>query len=184
MTSKEIFGRIDFSTSCGLFPWGDPSEYVHSVIGRIILYSEIGEESQAGEITLRIVLATAAINQHENLYDVCDADSAILEAAYAVLFNENGDTKEDLDIEPGWNNLVLLENVEVDPEHRQTTLVIQAIDTALAMFASEGLVVAVEEGLDLSIEQWKHLGFMRIAGTGFVFRDQLKVNPYRDKEPQ
>jgi hypothetical protein len=58
----------------------------------------------------------------------------------------------------------------------------QAIETALAMFASEGLVVAVEEGLELSIEEWKRLGFMRIAETGLVFRDQLKVNPYRDEK--
>ena len=48
------------------------------------------------------------------------------------------------------------------------------------MFASEGLVVAVEEGLELTIEEWKRLGFIRIAGMAFVFRDQLKVNPYRD----
>jgi hypothetical protein len=77
-----------------------------------------------------------------------------------------------------------LEKVEFDSEHRQTNFPIQAIETALAMFASEGLVVAVEEGLGFSIEEWKRLGFMRIAGTGFVFRDQLKVNPYRDEKSE
>jgi len=41
---------------------------------------------------------------------------------------------------------------------------------------------AVEEGLGLSIEEWKQLGFVRIAGTRFVFRDQLKKNPYRDEK--
>ena len=49
------------------------------------------------------------------------------------------EAKEELDIEPGWNNLVFLEKVEIDPQHRQTTLNIQAIETALAMFASEGV---------------------------------------------
>jgi len=28
----------------------------------------------------------------------------------------------------------------------------------------------------------KIIGFMRIAETRFVFRDQLKVNPYRDEK--
>jgi hypothetical protein len=61
----------------------------------------------------------------------------------------------------------------------ETTLTVQAIETALAMFASRGLVVAVEDWLDLSIEQWKQLAFARIAGTTLVFRDQLSRNPYQ-----
>jgi hypothetical protein len=184
MSNDETFGRVDFSVSSGFVPWGDPSEYVHTVTGKIVAYSETDEEIEAGEIVLRVVSATEVTNTGENLFDVCDADSAILEGIYAALFDQSGETKEDLDIEPGWNNLVFLEKVEVDPDHRQTTLTIQAIETALAMFASEGLVVAVEEGLELSIEEWKKLGFMRIAETGFVFRDQLKVNPYRDEKSE
>ncbi len=182
MTSDETFGRVDFSVSTGLVPWGDPSEYVHTVTGKIIAYSETDEEIEAGGIVLRVVSATEVTNTGEDLLDVCDAESAILEGIYATLFDQNGETKEDLDIEPGWNNLVCLEKVEVDPEFRQTTLTIQAIETALAMFASEGLVVAVEEGLELIIGEWKRLGFIRIAGTGFVFRDQLKKNPYQHRQ--
>jgi len=163
-------------------PWGDPSEYVHTVTGKIVAYSETDDEIEAGEIVLRVISATEATNHGEDLYDVCDADSAVLEGIYAALFDQQGETKDELDIEPGWSNLVFLEKVEVDAKHRQTGLVTQAIETALALFASEGLVVAVEEGLGLSTEEWKRLGFMRIAETRFVFRDQLKVNPYRDEK--
>ncbi|MBP89729.1 MAG: hypothetical protein CMJ64_23995 [Planctomycetaceae bacterium] len=46
------------------------------------------------------------------------------------------------------------------------------------MFCPEGLIVAVEDSLELSIEEWRQLGFRRIAESSFVFRDQLKVNPY------
>ncbi len=177
-----VFGRVEFALSTGLVPWDDPSEFVHTVTGKIIAYSETDEEIEAGEIVLRVVSATEATNTGEDLLDVCDADSAVLEGIYAALFDQSGETKEELDIEPGWNNLVFLEKVEIDPEHRQTTLNIQAIETALAMFASEGLVVAVEDGLELTIEAWKRLGFVRIAGTRFVFRDQLRANPYRDEK--
>lgn len=181
MNDEEFFGGVEFSVSAGLVPWDDPSEFVRTVTGKIVAYSDTDEEIEAGQIVLRIVMATEATNQGEDLYNVCDADSAILESIYAALFDRSGETKEELDIEVGWNNLVFLEDVEVDPKHRQTTLIIQAIETALAMFASEGLVVAVEEGLELTIDEWKRLGFVRIAGTGFVFRDQMKVNPYRDE---
>ena len=55
MTSDEVFGRVDFSVSSGLVPWGDPSEYVHTVTGKIIAYSETDEEIEAGELILRVV---------------------------------------------------------------------------------------------------------------------------------
>ena len=182
MTSDEVFGRVDFSVSSGFVPWSDPSEYVHTVTGKIIAYSQTDEEIEAGEILLRVVSATEATNTGENLLDVCDADSAILEGIYAALFDRSGETKEELDIEPGWNNVVFVEKVEVDAKFRQTNLPIRTIETALALFASEGLVVAIEDNLDLTKEEWRKLGFKRIGDSGLVFRDQLKVNPYRDEK--
>ena len=173
-----FIASIDSLANCFCFR----RTYGYTVSGTIIAYSETDEEIETGEIVLRIVLVTEATNTGEDLFDVCDADSAVLEGIYAALVDSQGELREELDIEPGWNNLVLVEKVEVDPEFRQTTLTIQTIETALAMFASEGLVVAVEEGLELSIEEWKRLGFVRIAGKGLVFRDQLKKNPYRDEK--
>jgi hypothetical protein len=78
---------VNFSLSSGLVPWGDPSEYAHTVTGKIIAYSETDEEIEAGEIVLRVVSATEATNTGEDLLDVCDADSAVLEGVYAALFD-------------------------------------------------------------------------------------------------
>ena len=146
MSDNEVIGTIEFSVSAGLMPWVEPCEFVHTVTGKIVAHPDMDEDIEAGEIVLRVVLATEATDRGENLYDVCDADSALLEGLYAALFDPNGETKEELDIEFGWNNLVLVEKVEVDPRFPQTTLMVQAIETALAMFASRGLVVAVEDG--------------------------------------
>ena len=54
----------------------------------------------------------------------------------------------------------------------------QLIRTVIAVFASDGLVVAVEKALELSVDAWRELGFRRIAGSPFVYADQLRVNPY------
>ncbi len=124
---------------------------------------------------------TEAVNRGERLYDVCDVDSADLESVYATLFDTNGEPLDELDIEPGWNNLLFVETVKIEPEFRSTPLVVQLIETAMAMFCPEGLVVAVEESLDLTVEEWRQWGFKRIAGSGFVVRDQLRVNPYGGK---
>jgi len=178
MSDEEFFGTVNFSVSAGLVPWGDPSEYVHAVTGKALALSDSGSEEDAGEITLKLVSATEAVNRGENLYDVCDADSSTLEAIYATLFDTKGEAKDELDIEPGWNNLLFIEAVKIEPEYQATSLRVQLIKTAIAMFCPEGLIVAFEDSLDLAVEDWRQLGFKRIAESPFVFRDQLRVNPY------
>jgi hypothetical protein len=177
MSQDDFSGTVNFAVSAGLVPWGDPSEYVHTITGKAL---DLDDE-EVGTITLKFVSATEAENRGDNLFDVCDADSAILEAIYATLFDTKGETKDDLDIEPGWNNLLFVEAVEIKPGFEKTSLRVQLIETAVAMFCSEGLVVAVEHSLDLTIEEWRQLGFRRIAESPFVFRDQLRLNPYEQR---
>jgi len=174
MSDDEYFGTVNFSVSAGLLPWRDPSEYVHTVTGKALDL----DENEVGTITLKLVSATEAENQGEPLYEVCDADSATLEAIYATLFDPKGETKDELDIEPGWNNLLFVEALQIEPDYQETSLRVQLIETGIAMFCSDGLIVAVEDSLDLTIEHWRRLGFRRIAESAFVFREQLKVNPY------
>ena len=71
--------------------------------------------------------------------------------------------------------------MKIEPDFRSTPLIVQLIETAMAMFCPEGLIVALEESLDLTVAEWRRLGFKRIAGSGFVLRDQLRVNPYEKK---
>jgi hypothetical protein len=174
MSDNGFLGVVNFSVSAGLVPWSDPGEYVHTVTGKALDLNE----DEVGTITLRLVSATEAENRGEQLFEVCDADSAILEAVYATLFDSNGETKDDLDIEPGWNNLLFVEDVKIKPAYQNTTLRVQLIETGIAMFCPEGLIVAGEDSLELAVEEWRQLGFRRIAESPFVFRDQLKVNPY------
>jgi hypothetical protein len=178
MKNVEFDGTVEFSMTTGTVPWQDPSEYVHNIEGTALAFTDDDAEEEVGRIALRLVSVTEAVNRGEDLFIVCDADSAVLEAAYWALFNKTGETKEELDIEPGWNNLLYIEAVESEPEYHDTTIAVRLIETAIAIFCSEGLVIAVEDAFDLSIEEWRELGFKRIAESEFVFRDQLRVNPY------
>jgi len=178
MAKDEFEGSVEFAMTTGTVPWGDPGEYVHNIEGAALAFTDDDDEEEVGRIALRLVSVTEAVNQGEDLHLVCDADSAILEAAYCALFDAKGETKEDLDIEPGWNNLLYIESIEAEPEYQETTLAVRLIETAIAIFCSDGLVIAVERAFDLTIEEWRQLGFKRIAGSEFVFRDQLRVNPY------
>ncbi len=174
MSHEDFYGTVNFTVSAGLVPWGDPGEYVHTITGKALEHNE----NEVGTITLKLVNTTEAENQGERLFDICDADSAVLEAICATLFDADGETKDELDIESGWNNLLFIEALEVKPGNDRTSLQVKLIETGIAVFCSEGLIVAVEASLELSIEEWLGLGFRRIAESPFVFREQLKVNPY------
>ena len=174
MSNYEFSGTVNFTVSAGLVPWGDPGEYVHTVTGKALDLNE----DEVGTITLKLVSTTEAENRGENLYDVCDADSALLEAVYATLFDVNGEAMDELDIEPGWNNLLFVDAVEIKSGYEKSSLRVQLIETGIAMFCPDGLIVAVEDSMELTVEEWRRLGFRRIAESHFVFRDQLKLNPY------
>ena len=178
MIDEDYFFSADFSVSTGLVPWDDPSEYVHDVTGKAYALGDNGEEDEAGEIEFRLVSVTEAVNRQERLYDVFDADSSTLEAVYCALFDAEGETKEELGIEPGWTNLLFVDGITVLPQYAKTSLRVQLIDTSIAMFCPDGLVVTAEDALELTKEEWLRLGFMRIAESPFVFRDQLIKNPY------
>jgi hypothetical protein len=182
MSDKEFYGTVEFSVSAPLTPWDDPGNYVHAVTGVAFDLSDEFSEQKAGEITMKLVCATEATNRRVRLFEVCDADSAILEAVYSTLFDSDEEIKEELDVPPSWNDLLFIEDARVVGEYEGTTLRIQLLETAIATFGSNGIIIAVEDSLDLSMDEWRELGFKRIANSPFVFRDQLKLNPYKEPD--
>ena len=100
MKKREFEGTVEFTMTSATVPWQDPSEYVHTIEGTALAFMDGDDEEEAGQITLRLVSVTEAVNQGEDLFIVCDADSAVLEAAYWALLDKTGETKEELDIEP------------------------------------------------------------------------------------
>lgn len=181
MDEKEFYGTVVFSVEARLAPWNDPSEYVHTISGRATVVNDEDTDDVVGSIVLKLVSATEAINRGHDLLTIFDADSSLLEHIYSTLFDVNEEPREELDIETCWNNLLFVEDMAIDPKYQATTLRVQLVATATAMFCPEGLVVAAEDSLDLTIEDWRALGFKRIAKSPFVYLDQLKLNPYDRK---
>ena len=174
--SKSLFvGSVDFLTSATLMPWSDPGEYVHEVTGRAL---DVDDE-EVGTIRLKFVSSTEAENRGLRLLDVFDSESSLLEAVFSTLFDTQGEPREKLDIELAWNNLLFVDEVQIQPEYESSSARVALIETSAAMFCPSGLVVAEEESLELSVEDWRQLGFKRIANSPFVFRDQMKMNPYK-----
>ncbi len=175
MKDDEFLGEVAFSLSASVAPWVDPGDYVQTVIGKAY---EADSADCCGEITLKLVGTTEAINQGQHLVLVFDTDAS-LEGVMLALFEADGETREELDITPGWNNLLVVESVEIAASVAHTRLRVQLLETSMALFCPHGLTVAQEDSLELSVEDWRRLGFQRIHGEKLIFRDQLKLNPYQ-----
>jgi hypothetical protein len=190
MNDLPFLTAVDFSFSVPPVPWHEPEFYVREITGTIRCMISETEEVVAGTIKILRLAAVEAFNHKVALYDVCDAHSDFLSAAYSAVFDENEEPKEDLDIEPSWHDIIVLWEFDVKPEFRSSGAVIKSFETAIAAFGSQGLIVTArgEEssdfiGLDLTVDEWRELGFYKISQSHFVFRDNCALNPYRKQKP-
>lgn len=163
--------------------WDYEEAFVNEIVGTITGMVSDNEQREFGTITLMKVSACEAMNRRFSLLEICDAHSEFLLSAASAVFDDNGATKEELEIEPGWCDLLILWEFDVEPEFRRNSIVVKAFEAAMNFLGPRDLVVAAMDGehyigLELTIDEWRELGFMKIAGTQFVFRDSAYLNPY------
>ena len=175
---------VSFSAHVAAAPWDYEEAMVSEITGVIHGMVSETEEADFGTITLLKLSVSEAINRRLSLESICDAHSDYLLSVFNAICDEDEEAKEELEIEPGWSDLLVLAGFDVKPEYRKSAIVVKAFETAIAFFGSGGVIVAAMEGkhfvgLDLMIDEWRALGFKRIAGSQFVFRDNACLNPYR-----
>jgi hypothetical protein len=179
---------VEFSVAVSGAPWDDSEQFIHEVTGKIHYMTDDGDELEIGQIKVLKISEAEATNRNESLYDVFDSHSQFLVWAYQAIFDEDGDTKPELGIEAGYQDILVLWEFEVQPDFRHQGVVVSAFEAAIAFFAPMGLIVAARVsdehrvvGLDLTVDEWKQLEFVRIADSPFVFRDGCMLSPYREK---
>jgi hypothetical protein len=179
-----VFSHVDLRVPAPLPPLDASEMFVIEVTGTIQVVIEGSDEFKpAGTIKLLKVLAVAAYDAGTPLRDVCDSHTDFLVAAYHAIFDKDGEAKAELEIEPGWSDMLVLWEFDVPLAFRHGLAL--AFEAAIAALGSLSLVVAAIEkqegnfiGLELTAEEWRQLGFRRVAGTQFAFRDNCRVNPY------
>jgi hypothetical protein len=166
--------------------WTYDEAFTTEMTGVLIgMVSDI-EEAELGTITLLKVSACEACNQKISLAEICDSHSDFLLSIYATIFDASTDEpKDELEIEPGWVDLLVLLDFTIKPEYRTRAILTSAFQAAISLLGPRDLIVAAMEGADytglqLTKDEWKALGFVRIAGSQFVFRDSACLNPYRN----
>jgi hypothetical protein len=180
-----FFCTVDFQVSVPVAPWETYEFYVQEIAGIMTAMVNDAEEAKAGTIKVLKIQAAQAENDQVDLLEICDAHSEFLEAMYHALFDGDGESKPELSIEPSWNDLLVLWECDVPSQFRRAGGVVRAFETAITAFGSMDLIVAAMEsdqhdfaGLNLTVDEWRQLGFKRIAGSQFAFRDNGCINPY------
>lgn len=184
MDISERVGAINFSLEPGLKPWeGDPDEYYVPVFGKIVVCTgddaNPDREATVGDLQLVVVKMCEAVNDRVILQQVCDAHSEELLEIYSAIFDAEGDAKEELRLECLPCDIVYLESVSLKPKYRSSALLLRVLETTIATFASQGLVVAHMNTLNQKHNEWSTCGFEVVPGTSIVFRDNVRLLPGR-----
>jgi len=170
-------------------PYFEPDFYVQEFEGRIIadLGGPKGTELDIGHVEVWKILATQACNDGVALFDVFDAHSDFLVAAYGAVFTDDEEPRPELGVEPGYNDILVLSDYTIRADYRPTRLLAEAFEVVIRVLDSSSIVIAAVassddalfEGLELRPEEWQQLGFLRIVGTQFAIRDNCSKNPYK-----
>ncbi|HEX6987309.1 MAG TPA: hypothetical protein VF170_18170 [Planctomycetaceae bacterium] len=114
-----------------------------------------------------------------SLRTVCEAHSPELTDAFDALFDRDSEEpKEELGIAPAWEGLLYLDRAEIGPGYRERGVVVTALEATIRSFCPRGIVAARPERMDLSTAEWRELGFVKVAGSEVIFRDNASYNPY------
>jgi hypothetical protein len=107
----------------------------------------------------------------------------VLAAIYNAIFDERGVTRDELNIQGGWDDLLVLWDYRIKPECRG--LLVRASETAITTFSGQSIISAVAKredprypGLDRTVEEWRQLAFVKIGGKPCLFRNNCALNPY------
>lgn len=176
---------VQFSLSSGRPPWDYPEAFL-SEIECTIVASLSDQERKVGRIELLWLHAAEAINQGFRLREVCDAHSDLLYETCCAVLTKDEDVRPALDLEAGWHNLLFIWEFEIEPEFRD--ILADAVQSAIFTFGEQSLILAAQNrddarfiGIDLTVDEWRKLGFVKIAKTQFVVCDRCSKNPYRSE---
>jgi hypothetical protein len=159
---------IEFRLNTRLKPWNadDPEAYSQEIVGRIVTYTEQDQEVSLGKIRMLLPNLSEAIHDEAELAFIFDAVS--LDNLWAALF-AGGDFDPDVAVQFRGKGIHFLDRVNVEPDYEGTTLRARAIQTAITILCPTGMAVSHCDLLTDSA--WQALGFRRLPGTEFVYKE-------------
>lgn len=175
MKLERIGGSIEFRFRVPLVPWsGNPENYFAEVEGDITISADSDDDApdeKVGAIKLVIVKLAQALQNGVSLAFILDCES--IESLYRKLFERDGEFRSTLGIQAPYGDLLVIEDVELDPRLDDAAFCDQVIETAIATFASVGVVVLPKRlvpGQNL-----QDRGYVGLRGSDYAVRDNYRM---------
>ncbi len=132
--------RIRFEFDQRLIDSEDPHEFITEITGTLNVYNEDTEafDIPVGHISVHKVELGRALDAKASLFDIFDCRNSELHALYGHLFDDKNDFHQHLEdiVHPGFgSDLLIVERVEIDPEHRGQDLGLLLASRAIDAFA-------------------------------------------------
>jgi hypothetical protein len=177
MTPKQCSGSVVFTHSTTLKPWERAAEkYVAEITGKIVVWSGNEEEAlggTVGKMTLLVIKMAEALRNKVQLFEILDSHG--LDSVYSVVFEEDGVFRPDVEVEAHYGDLLVIESVRLKPQFESTALRHQAVETAIATFASAGVVFIRKRVLRVGPERWLDQGYIELPGDDYLLRDNWRL---------
>lgn len=175
MRPEEIGGSIEFRFGVPLVPWRDnPENYITEVEGDIAISadSDDGEpDEKVGTIKLFVVKLAQALRNGVELTFILDCRA--IESLYRKLFEHDGAFRAALGITAPYGDLLVIEEIELDPRFDDAVFRDQVIETAIATFASVGVVVLPKRLIPA--QNLQDRGYVDLRGTDYAVRDNNRM---------
>jgi hypothetical protein len=177
MKPKQCGGSVVFKHGAPLKPWNRAVErYVMEITGEIVVWSGNDEHTLGGAVgrmRLFVVKMAEALRERADLNEVLESHG--LDSFYEAVFEEDGTYRSDVEVDAHYADLLIIESVRLKPHFESTDLRHQAIETAIATFASAGVVIVRRRVLRSSPEGWLDQGYIELPGDDYLLRDNWRL---------
>ncbi len=160
----------------------EPDDFIRELHLRVVDYTEDGEQILLGRIAADLLPIADVVNAGEDLYEVCDADSAGWEEVYNILFEPRTvEFREELQIGASPDNVIFVWKSLLHPKLRPYHQGI--FQTVGGLFGYATVVAIWSHALQLTEKELAELGFKKIANQDLIYRDMSMRAAYSDKHP-
>lgn len=162
----------------------EPCEFLEELTIDVVCMSGDSEEVVAGRMALDHLNIDRAINAHEDIYMICDSDSAGWEHVFAELFEPGtqAEWREDFRFDEPISHLLFLHNAVFHPALLSWQSFI--IHNVANLYGDSAALVMWKGETDLSEQQLRDLGFWIIAGSELYMRANMLQHNYSPEQDE
>lgn len=160
----------------------EPDDFIRHLDLRVVDYTEDGEQILLGRIAADLLPIGDVVNAGQDLYEVCDADSAGWEQVHSILFEPGTEEfREELQIEGCPDSVIFVWKSLLHPKLRSYHQGI--FETVGGLFGYATVIAIWNHAVQLTEKELAELGFKKIANEDLIYRDMSMRAAYSDRNP-